>query len=171
MAGQWKRFFAMAGRDGLVAAITFALWMQTIEAGPPHDVGGFALHLGTALLTVLSGYLVHEWGHLIGAWLIRSTFFLPEHIAASPFLFRFDNLRNTRRHFTWMVWGGFVSSALLVVFLLVALPKDLLAAQVALGLTALGVIATFVIEVPEFWRVVRGAPLPNGAAFMSPPDV
>ncbi|WP_428309334.1 hypothetical protein [Hydrocarboniphaga sp.] len=170
MAGQWNRLFAMAGRDALLIAITLVLWKLTVDVGEPHDIGGYALHLGTAVLTVLCGYLIHEWGHLIGAWLIHSRFFLPESIVASPFLFRFDNLRNTRRHFTWMVWGGFISSALLVIFLLLVLPKDLLAAQVALGLTALGVLATFVIEVPEFWRVLRGAPLPNGAAFMSPPE-
>ena len=166
MAGQWKRFFAMAGRDALLIALALLLWQWTIEAGKPHDAGGYALHVGTALLTVLCGYLIHEWGHLIGAWLVDSRFFLPENIVASPFLFRFDNVRNTRRHFTWMVWGGFISSALLVLLLVIALPKELLAAQIALGLTAIGVLATFVIEVPEFWRVLRGAPLPDGAAFL-----
>lgn len=171
MSGQWNRFFAMAARDGLIIAITLALWLLTIEGGKAHDAASVALHLGTALMTVICGYLIHEWGHLIGAWLIRSTFFLPSSVVASPFLFRFDNRRNTRRHFVWMVWGGFVSSALLVAFLLVVLPKELLAAQVALGLTALGVLATIVIEVPEFWRVYRGAPLPSGAAFVSPPDL
>ena len=36
----------------------------------------------------------------------------------------------------------------------------------ALVLTALGVIATFIVEVPEFMRVARGGPIPNGAAFV-----
>ena len=86
----------------------------------------------------------------------------------SPFLFRFDLHRNTRRQFTWMASGGFVSSLLLVVFLVAVLPSGLLATWIALGLTALGVLATFVIEVPEFWGVVvRGGPLPTGAAFVT----
>jgi hypothetical protein len=171
MAGQWNRFFAMATRDGVIIALTVALWMLTIQAGKPHDAATFGLHVGTALLTVIAAYLIHEWGHLIGAWLIHSTFFLPRNVVASPFLFRFDNVRNTRQHFVWMVWGGFVSSIVLVIFLVIALPKELLAAQIALVMTAIGVLATFVIEVPEFWRVYRGAPLPNGAAFVSPPEL
>jgi len=170
MAGQWKRFFAMLTRDGLIVAVTLALWVQTIQAGPADSAATVALHLLTAVLTVVCGYLIHEWGHLIGAWLIHSRFFLPASIVESPFLFRFDHLRNSRRHFVWMVWGGFISSMLLVALLVIVLPKQLLAAQVALGLTALGVLATLVIEVPEFWRVYRGAPLPSGAAFVSPPE-
>ncbi|MDB5970665.1 MAG: hypothetical protein JWQ90_3115 [Hydrocarboniphaga sp.] len=171
MTGQWSRFFAMAARDGVIVAITVALWILTIQVGKAHDLATLSLHLGTAALTVVASYLAHEWGHLIGAWLIHSRFFLPGSVIESPFLFRFDNIRNTREHFVWMAWGGFVSSGVLVVFLVIVLPKDLLAAQLALGLTALGVLATLVIEVPGFWRVYRGAPLPKGAAFISPPEV
>ena len=39
--------------------------------------------------------------------------------------------------------------------------------RVALILTALGVLATLIIEVPEFLRVARGGPIPDGAAFVS----
>ena len=171
MSGQWNRFAAMLMRDLLLIAFTGWLWRLAIEHGAPEAAGGYALHVATALMTVIAAYLVHEWGHLIGAWISGSRFFLPAHIAASPFLFRFDNVRNTRRHFVWMVWGGFVSSIALVILLVALLPRELLAAQIALGMTALGVIATFVIELPEFWRVYRGAPLPDGAAFVSPPEV
>jgi hypothetical protein len=39
--------------------------------------------------------------------------------------------------------------------------------HVALGLTAAGVLATLVLEVPPFVRVLRNAPLPRGAAYVS----
>ena len=54
-----------------------------------------------------------------------------------------------------------------VAAMLVLLPWGLLATYVALGLTAAGVAATFIIEVPEFLGVVRGGPMPHGAAFIS----
>jgi len=84
-------------------------------------------------------------------------------------LFRFDNIRNSRKQFFSMALGGFASSIVTVAFLLLVLPWSLLASQIALALTALGVLATLVIEVPEFWRVWRGGPLPTGAAFVSQP--
>ena len=170
MGGQWNRFFALALRDSLIIALTAALWLLTIRLGRPDGIATVLVHLLTAALTVICGYLIHEWGHLIGAWLVRSSFLLPDGIAASLFLFRFDNVRNTRRHFLWMAGGGFVSSGLLVALLAVALPRDLLAAQLALAVIALGVLATLAIEVPGFWRVYRGAPLPSGAAYVSSPD-
>lgn len=167
MNQQWGRLLALIARDGVLIALTAMLWIGTVASGQAEGVGGIALHLGTALMTVLSGYLLHEWGHLIGALLARGTVVLPTPFE-SPFLFRFDLHRNTRRQFTWMASGGFVSSLLLVVFLIAVLPSGLLATQVALGLTALGVLATFVIEVPEFWGVVvKGGPLPTGAAFVT----
>ena len=36
------------------------------------------------------------------------------------------------------------------------------ATWVALFLTALGLLATAILEIPPFWRVYRGAPLPRG---------
>lgn len=167
MERQWNRLLALIVRDGLLLALSLQLWRWTLEAGQPQTASGYALHLGAALITGLCAYLVHEWGHLIGALLVRAQVVLPR-LFESPFLFRFDLHRNSRRQFAWMASGGFVSSLLLVVFLLLALPPSLLASQVALGLTGVGVLATLVIEVPEFWGVVvKGGPLPTGAAFVT----
>ena len=167
MSQQWNRLFALMVRDGLLIGLTLLLWAWTLQLGKPQSAADIGLHIGAALMTVLCGYLLHEWGHLIGALLARGTVVLPRPFE-SPFLFRFDLHRNSRRQFTWMAAGGFVSSLLLVVFLLAALPSGLLASQIALSLVALGVLATFVIEVPEFWGVViKGGPLPTGAAFVT----
>ena len=167
MNQQWTRLFALILRDGLLIGVTLALWFWAVEFGKPQGALAIGTHIGAGLMTVLCGYLLHEWGHLIGALMARGNVVLPT-MFESPFLFRFDLHRNTRRQFTWMASGGFVSSLLLVAFLVVALPYGLLATQIALGLTALGVLATFVIEVPEFWGVViKGGPLPTGAAFVT----
>ncbi|MDP3859929.1 MAG: hypothetical protein Q8Q73_19380 [Stagnimonas sp.] len=167
MYPQRNRLLALLVRDSLLIALTLALWSWTLELGRPQGAGPIAIHLATALMTVLCGYLVHEWGHLCGALLARGQVVLPRPFE-SPFLFRFDLHRNSRRQFAWMASGGFVSSLLLVLLLVTVLPYALLASQVALGLVALGVLATFVIEVPEFWGVVvKGGPLPTGAAFVT----
>ncbi len=169
MHRQWNRFFALLLRDGLIVLLTLALWLATLNLGQPHDLPSLALHLVTALLTVSVGYLLHEWGHLAGAWIAGGHFVLPASIGESPFLFRFDNVRSSRAQFIAMSLGGFASSILVVVFLAAALPRALPASWIALGLVGVGVLATFVIEVPMFLGVVRGGPMPTGAAFVSSP--
>lgn len=63
--------------------------------------------------------------------------------------------------------GGFLATALVVALLLALLPRDALAGQVALGLTAAGVLATAVLELPPFFRVLAGGPIPRGAAYVA----
>ncbi|HVT36594.1 MAG TPA: hypothetical protein VHE37_13480 [Nevskiaceae bacterium] len=164
-----KHLPALALRDATSAAITVALWMWTLHTGAAHDAQTVTLHLVTALFTVLAGYLVHEWGHLLGALYAHGVVHLPPTPLAT-FLFRFDTVRNTRAQFTAMSLGGFIASVLAVALLLWLLPFQLLASRVALALVALGVIATFILEVPSAWRVHRGAPMPQGAAFVSTPQ-
>ena len=169
MHKQWNRFFAFLLRDSLIILLLVALWLYTLGLGKPHDLWSVAVHFATGLLTVFVGYLLHEWGHLLGAWAAGGTFVLPATVTETLFLFRFDNVRNTRRQFFSMSLGGFASSILVVAFLVIALPWSLLASWIALTLTAAGVLATLIIEVPEFMGVWRGGPMPTGAAFVSPP--
>lgn len=167
MTGQWNRFFALALRDGLLTALTVSVWLLTLRAGPAHGLGGIALHVFTGLMTVLCGFFMHEWGHLLGAWSAGSAFELPARLAESPFLFRFNNVRNSRAQFCVMSLGGFASSIIFVALLLLVLPGHLLASYVAQGLTAVGVLATLITEVPGLVKVMRGAPLPQGSAYVS----
>ena len=147
-------------RDGAILALTLAAWRLA-----PRD--SLALAIPTALMTVIVGYLAHEWGHLLGALASRSTFELPRTPFSSFFLFRYDRVRNTRTQFVAMALGGFAASLLTVVVLLLVLPRGTPASLISLALVGLGVLATLVIEVPEFLRVWRGGPLPDGAAFVS----
>lgn len=121
--------------------------------------------IAAALLLTLCGVVVHEWGHLLGAWCRRARVAY----AATPFsllLFRFDSARNDRRQFLAMAYGGFAASLAYLLLMLTVLRWRYYADALALALIALGVLATLVLEVPLAWRVRRGAPLPRGAAYV-----
>ena len=163
---QSRRLFALLVRDVLIVALTVGLWLWTLRTGPAHDAPAVALHLLTAVMTTLAGYLVHEWGHLLGAYYGHSVVHLPPTPFAA-FLFRFDTGLNTREQFVAMSLGGFISSAFPVALQFALLPWPLLASKVALALVVLGVIATFILEVPSAWQVYRGSAMPQGAAFVA----
>lgn len=161
MATPARRLAALALRDALWLLLTAGVWVQAL-AQPAHL--GWAA--GAALATAFSGYLLHEWGHWLGAQLRRCAIEYPATPFETFFLFRFRREDNTRGQFFSMALGGFAASILTVIALLLWLPKGVLATQLTLLLTGLGVLATLVIEVPEFWRVWRGGPIPSGAAFI-----
>lgn len=167
MTGQWKRFWVLLIRDGLLLALCLTLW-HWLPPGKPSGAGPIALHMATGLTTVVIGFLLHEWGHLIGAWISGSAFVLPASPIETPFLFRFNNVRNSRGQFCTMSLGGFASSLLFVAALLALLPGGL-ASLIALGLTGLGVLAVLATEVPGLVKVMRGAPIPGGAVYVSDP--
>lgn len=166
MQGQWRQLVQLVVRDGVAVAAVLGLWLLLRRApasGAPH----IALSVLTALATTALGYLAHEWGHLLGAMTLRGVFRLPSTPFESFFLFRFDREHNTRPQFFGMALGGFVASILSVVLFVLLLPWGVLATYLTLTLVAIGVAATLIIEVPEFWGVWRGGPLPDGAAFVS----
>ncbi|MDR3418262.1 MAG: hypothetical protein P4L83_18975 [Nevskia sp.] len=113
--------------------------------------------LAAALMVVLAAFLLHEWGHLAGAWASGAEVEVLPHPLAL-FLFRFDEGRNSRRQYQAMSCGGFAASGLTVAFLLATLSFHALADTIALALTAIGVAATLVLEVPPVWRSFRGSP-------------
>jgi hypothetical protein len=160
MHGQWRQLLQLILRDWVALTVVFWLWQL-------EGTGGLALVILTAALTTGLGYLAHEWGHLLGAIAARARFQLPATPFESFFLFRFDRDRNTRAKFFAMALGGFAASILSVVLFVWLLPGGVAATYLTLALVALGVAATLIIEVPEFWRVWRGGPLPQGAAFIS----
>ena len=127
-----------------------------------------ALFTPILLLIPLAAFLVHEWGHLLGALASGAQVEYPR-TPLTVFLFRFDVARSDRRQFLAMSNGGFIASLLLVALLLVVLRPHYRGDAIALALSALGVLATFILEVPAAWKVWRGAPLPTGAAFVGEP--
>jgi hypothetical protein len=152
-------------RDLALLGLTALLWWLD-AAVRGSGTAAVALGIVTGAATAVAGYLAHEWGHLIGARLSGSVVRLP----ASPaevFLFNFDSDRNDRRQFLTMSCGGYVASVLAVVILLATLPLTTIAGAVAIGLTAAGVVATAILEIPPFVRVWQGGPIPRGAAYVS----
>ena len=170
MQGQWRQLLQLALRDGAIVIGVLGLWRVLLQQAPGMEGPGLiALSTATALPTTLLGYLAHEWGHLLGAMAARAAFKLPATPFESFFLFRFDRDRSSRAQFFAMALGGFAASILSVLLFMLLLPRGVLATYLTLGLVGLGVAATLIIEVPEFWRVWRGGPLPDGAAFVSRP--
>jgi hypothetical protein len=167
MAGQWRQLLQLLLRDGVVVAGVLGLWILLRHGALAHGFGHVALSVVVALLTTVLGYLAHEWGHLLGAIAAGATFQLPATPFESFFLFRFDRDRSSRPQFFAMALGGFAASILSVLLFVLLLPWGVLATWLALALVVAGVIATLVIEVPEFWGVWRGGPLPQGSAFVS----
>src|SRR5262245_38294640 len=154
----------MLARDVALVALTLAFWgADTALRGGP---GVLPVLVGvlTGVLTAISGYLVHEWGHLLAARASGSVVHFPERLS-STFLFFFDVGRNDRRQFLAMSLGGFAASAISVPILLALLPAGAIASWVAYVLILLGVVATLATELPPFFRVWRGARLPRGFVY------
>jgi hypothetical protein len=153
-------------RDLLLLGVTLAAWRLDAALRGEPGVLAASVALGAGVLAALSGYLAHEWGHLLAALASGSRVHFPERMT-STFLFFFDVAHNGRRRFLAMSLGGFAASTGVVLLLLAALPAGALATWIALALVGAGVVATLVLELPPFFRVLAGAPLPRGAVYRS----
>lgn len=159
-----KKFAKFAVRDAAVIVAAVLLWriepLWRQGGGAPGAVVGVLAGLAAGLVAAVA----HEWGHLTGALLTGSPV-SPAAKLTSPFMFRFDTRRSSRRQFLVMSYGGFVASAFILFAYLTWLPLGALSGWIALSLVALGLLATITLEVPVVWRVHRGAPLPTGAIY------
>jgi hypothetical protein len=154
----------MLTRDLLLLAATLGLWRLDASLRGEPGVTAAAVAVAAGVGAALCGYLAHEWGHLLAARAAGSRVHFPERVS-STFLFYFDRERNDRRHFVAMSLGGFAASAVTVPLLFLLLPAGALSTLVALALVVAGVVATLVLELPPFFRVLRGADLPRGAVY------
>jgi hypothetical protein len=155
-------------RDGVWLGLALLLWQLSHRWGA-GSIPLILLSLLAGLALTWCGYLAHEWGHFVGA-LAAGAVVHPATRLRSLFLFRFDVARNSRRQFLWMSAGGFIASAAVVALYALGLSAQHWADRIALTLTAIGMVATLVLELPSAWRVYRGAPMPEGAAFVKGPE-
>ncbi len=160
----WKH----AARDLALVALTLVAWQLDGRARAAGSAFEWATAPVAGALTAIAGYLFHEWGHLAAARLSGAVVRLPER-ACEIFLFICHSDRYTPRQILTMSMGGFIASAISIVFLLAVLPLDTLAGKFAIGLVGLGVLATAILELPPFFKVMRGAPLPRGVAYVEDP--
>ncbi|MEM1231257.1 MAG: hypothetical protein AAGI15_12015 [Pseudomonadota bacterium] len=148
----WWRF---ARRDLVIIALTLTCWLLTHTATdsalPGRLAGGLA---------ILSAFLLHEWGHWLGARWSRSRISLPATLA-SPFLYNFDAQQNNRRQFLITSVAGFAATGVFLVAYFLLLPDShpgtALACNGALVLATL----TLVFEVPIAIAVAAGWPIPE----------
>ncbi|MGH8444119.1 MAG: hypothetical protein ACREVL_02575 [Solimonas sp.] len=160
-------FFLMV-RDTAVIALAVVAWLASRQLQDAGSAFTWPAAIAAGLLIPLAGFFVHEWGHLLGALRSGARVEYPDTVWAI-FLFRFDVVRSDRRQFLAMSNGGFITSVLFIALLLSTLSLHYIGDIIALALSGLGVLATFVLELPVAWKVSRGAPLPTGAAFVSEP--
>jgi hypothetical protein len=152
-----------AVRDALVVAATLAIWALDARLRGDGTVWVWITAVGAGTLTAISGYLFHEWGHFAGALAAGSAIRLPDS-AREIFLFNFDIDRNTPRQFVVMSIGGYAASLWYVLVLAALIPLDTMAGIVAMVLVGAGLAATAMLELPPFFRVLRGGALPSGGA-------
>jgi hypothetical protein len=157
-------FLKFVIRDIALLVLCLGLWELVIAR---QALGGWlsvGLQLVVAAITMLLSFLVHEWGHLIGALLTRSKVYAPQRLL-ELFLFHFDGRQNNAGQFIAMSVGGFIASGLVIAAVITFAPLHSLAGKLALVFVAIGIIATIVLEFPTTWRVARGGPLPSGSVY------
>jgi hypothetical protein len=143
-------------RDVVLLSAAGLLWWLGAAAsagqGPLADLAGVVAGLSTGVCV----FLVHEWGHWLGAF-ATSASVTPAKSLASPFLFSFDSQANSRRQFLVMSFGGWAASAIIAALAYTLLPGELFAARVARGVVSLNVFLIVLIEVPLVaWALVTG---------------
>ena len=109
--------------------------------------------LAGALLT-LSGFYAHEWGHYLAArWAGAAP--TPAASPWSVFLFEIGESECSREQWLWMSAGGYAASMLGLAVIFGVIDLSVTSGRVAAILTSLGVLATFVLEIPITVRVYR----------------
>jgi hypothetical protein len=163
----WK----LLARDLAIVSLAVVLWPLAAPwsagTGAVSDFVGLLL----GLLVGVCAFLLHEWGHLLGAVAARSRFQPPASLA-SPFVFTFDSRANSRRQFLIMSFAGFVATALGVWAAYAALPSELLATRVARGAVVFLAFLGVVLEVPlvVYSLVARRVPPIDGRAAQQPAE-
>lgn len=158
----FARFLA---RDLAIALGVVVAWWAAAPlsagTGPAADLTGALLGAGAFVV----GHVAHEWGHLVGALLTRSRVAAPASLA-SPFLFSFDSVHNSRRQFVIMSLAGFAVTGMSLFVVYGLLPEHLLATRVARGFIVFGASLTLFLEVPLLTiSLLRGATLAQVEVF------
>lgn len=154
-------FVKFALRDLGILGLAAGLWHlvagHSAGTGFVADVSGVLAGLGFGA----AAYVLHEWGHLLGAFATRSVV-TPGGRLTSFFVFGFDTERNGLGQFLVMSVGGFIATALLLWGCYAYLPDDLLASRVARGLVVFLAILGVTLELPlVVWGLLKqGVPGP-----------
>lgn len=161
-----RAFLRFLARDLVLLGWTAGAWALDagLRAQGRSDTLALAVAVFAGLMAALVGFLLHEWGHWLGAAAAGGVLHAPRKLH-SVFLFFFDVAKSSRRAFLWMSYGGYAASALGVGLMIAFLPRDAWSGRVALLAASIGMLVTFALEVPTTLRVARGGELPRGGVF------
>lgn len=140
-------FAKLLARDVIIVALTALVWKLAAQASATPGMPGDFAGVLAGLMIGVSGYLLHEWGHLLGALAAGSTV-SPGKSLASGFLFSFDSRANSRRQFLALSFAGWIATAAVLWFVYSILPSDLFASRVARGVVAANVLLVVLLEIP-----------------------
>lgn len=153
-------------RDLAILVVTMVAWWGSLHAEAGTALSS-ALSIGAGVGAAVCAYNLHEWGHLVGAWLTKSVF-VPAKRIYSPFLFSYDAERNTRNQFLVMSLSGFAATALFVAGFLMWMPQDQQAGRIALRGALILAGLTVIIELPIFFTSVFRKKVPRTGLFDGP---
>ena len=147
----WKLALRDTGILTVAALLYLLLAPLSAGVGMVGDLTGIVAGLAIGLAT----FLLHEWGHLLGALGSRSQVRLPERLG-SVYLFSYDSKRNSRRQFVVMSLSGFAVTGIAVWAAYAWLPDGQLATRVGRGAVLFLASFTLVLEFPLLlWSLAR----------------
>lgn len=158
------RSFAIRDIGILLMTIGLWTWSRLLE---PHTTLASIVSISAGVGAAVCAYNLHEWGHLLGAYLTDSVF-TPARRLISPFLFSYSADHNTRRQFLIMSLTGFAATAAFLIAFVLWMPQDQLAGRVALRGAVLLAMLTVIIEFPIFFRALFGSSVPRTGMFDGP---
>lgn len=163
-----RGFYRFLVRDLCLGGITLALMVgDAALRGEPGPLS-MAVAVLAGAMAAMSGFLVHEWGHLAATFAAGGVAHPPTSLRAI-FLFNFDVEKSTRAQFLAMSYGGYAATGLGVLLLLPWIDLGQISGVTALVLSTLGIGATLILEIPTTLRVARGGPLPTGGVYAGEP--
>jgi hypothetical protein len=161
------RFLPFLSRDLVLGAV--ALGLIALDASTPQGTpAAIAIGLAAGTLAAVCAFLLHEWGHLIGT-LASGGVAHPQRSLAAVFLFHFDVGKSSRKQFLAMSYGGYLATLVAVLLLAAWIDLGRVSGVIGLVLSALGIGATLVLEIPTTVRVARGGALPEGGVYEGRP--
>ena len=159
-------FAGFVARDLGILGATIVLWVVSVRMEPGTTLSS-VVAASAGVGAAICAFNLHEWGHLIGAWLTDSVF-TPAKRLISPFLFAYSAEENTKRQFLVMSLAGFAATAVYMAAFWLWMPQDQLAGRVAFRGAAILASLTVILEFPIFFRALLGSTVPKTGLFEGP---
>jgi len=153
-------FLRFAVRDLTIIAVAIGLWWLLAQRSSGVGVTADFAGVTAGLMLGACAYLLHEWGHLLGALATRSRLKAAQSLRAA-FIFSFDSKQNSLAQFLVMSFSGFAATAAVVWAFYVYLPDGLLATRVARGVVLLLAFGGLAVEFPLVLFALRKRAIPR----------